>query len=636
MTMFSNEHLEKLLEERKRLAESRGFTLEYQQEQEKIENTVCHPRIAPATEEKYERAIRWRLSRSEPKDANLTREDPDPTPQQLKLFAESYVVSRKTKPSQKSACNNFTCFTSKWERETSRTLPLGLKKDVLNVRAAHVLIFITGATNYRPKNWFREHPVPGKSFVFWVIVHGIADGAFKGISTVEELLEKRPPKGRESWTLEWKEDVKELPFFRMTTSQGPKADEAWTFSSLRHHLTSLAERDGFRDRLRVHGIRGAMANKIDRKALDHMDHDSYLKYQSSLKAVDMMALYYDLDPDYECREMEQSMAHHRDQNVPLRLDAASLAEFEKDEEVILINQRISELTQEIRGRPDKHADLVSERSKLYTRKAKKLRTKRSEFIENWWNVCYDEYITGNDFLERDTTCLFQIYRKYMPERARLNDNIFKQVPLDSDIGRQCLRDAVSLCTSVEKVAYYPGMTPVEGKCPICAKQMSRNGKRAHRHTRRSFVQFCYLCAELICNEEDWINHCQSHLQALQPRCGLLTFRYTLVAAGLCPFCLGDEKKRADERFQQWVKKATLLNHIDRHLENLPPEGNVSCPHPCCNGRQYSDVSDLRRHFFNRHSIAEPRSNCVARKRKWAETSMALESVKCDRHLEGSD
>lgn len=62
MTMFSNEHLERLLEERKRLAESRGFTLEYQQEQEKIENTVCHPRIAPATEEKYERAVtNWAL-----------------------------------------------------------------------------------------------------------------------------------------------------------------------------------------------------------------------------------------------------------------------------------------------------------------------------------------------------------------------------------------------------------------------------------------------------------------------------------------------------------------------------------------------------------------------------------------------
>lgn len=31
------------------------------------------------------------------------------------------------------------------------------------------------------------------NFVFWVIVHGIADHAFKGISTVTELLAKRPP-----------------------------------------------------------------------------------------------------------------------------------------------------------------------------------------------------------------------------------------------------------------------------------------------------------------------------------------------------------------------------------------------------------------------------------------------------------
>lgn len=36
------------------------------------------------------------------------------------------------------------------------------------------------------------------SFVFWVIVHGVADGAFKGFDTAEEVLAARPPKGRES------------------------------------------------------------------------------------------------------------------------------------------------------------------------------------------------------------------------------------------------------------------------------------------------------------------------------------------------------------------------------------------------------------------------------------------------------
>lgn len=49
----------------------------------------------------------------------------------------------------------------------------------------------------RPKSWFREHNIPAFNLVFWVIVHRIADSAFKGISTIEKLLAKRPPEGRE-------------------------------------------------------------------------------------------------------------------------------------------------------------------------------------------------------------------------------------------------------------------------------------------------------------------------------------------------------------------------------------------------------------------------------------------------------
>jgi hypothetical protein len=33
------------------------------------------------------------------------------------------------------------------------------------------------------------------------MVHGITNDAFKGISSVDELLAQRPPEGRESWTL---------------------------------------------------------------------------------------------------------------------------------------------------------------------------------------------------------------------------------------------------------------------------------------------------------------------------------------------------------------------------------------------------------------------------------------------------
>ncbi|KAA8650193.1 uncharacterized protein ATNIH1004_002874 [Aspergillus tanneri] len=97
----------------------------------------------------------------------------------------------------------------------------------------------------------------------------------------------------------------------MVSPKEPKADKALTFSSLHHNYTKLAKRDGFRDVLRVHSIRGNVANKIDPKAseatrgqaLDHQNHDTYLKYQAALKSLDVQALFYDLVPDYECRDL---------------------------------------------------------------------------------------------------------------------------------------------------------------------------------------------------------------------------------------------------------------------------------------------------------------------------------------------
>lgn len=148
------------------------------------------------------------------------------------------------------------------------------------------------------------------------------------------------------------------------------------------------------------------------------------------------------------------------------------------------------------------------------------------------------------------------------------------------------------------------------------QQCYKNGKRSHRRVSRKFAQFCYLCAEMFYNEPSWIEHCRAHLDNLQPRCGLLRFRYTLVAPGLCPFCLSDEMKRPDERFQQWMNKATLLNHIEKHLDRLQSGSSISCPHPCCLDRQYSSIAHLQRHFYDAHSIEEPRSNCVSRKRRW--------------------
>lgn len=192
-----------------------------------------------------------------------------------------------------------------------------------------------------------------------------------------------------------------------------------------------------------------------------------------LKSLDIQALFYDLEPDYECRNMEQSIAHHRDPNAPQRLDAAAITAFKERDEIKAMNQRIASLTSEIAGKPQLHEQLAIERAQLYSRKAKRLETWKKEFIQDWWHSAYDEYISGNEFTERDRTPLFSIYKKYLPERARLRESLFTETSLDSVIGQQCPEDMVALCTSTERVIYYPGRLPEENRCPICSKLMSQ-------------------------------------------------------------------------------------------------------------------------------------------------------------------
>lgn len=188
--------------------------------------------------------------------------------------------------------------------------------------------------------------------------------------------------------------------------------------------------------------------------------------------MDIQALFYDLEPDYECRDMEQSMAHHRDPNAPHQLDAAAITEFEEKTEIKDINEKIASLTAIFAGKPKLHEQLVIERAQLYNKKAKLMQIWKKEFVKRWWDSAYEEYVSGNDFSERDRTPIFDIYKKYLPERARLKDFLFTKTTLESDIGQQCLRDMVVLCTSTERVPYYPKMLPTDDRCSICSTFMS--------------------------------------------------------------------------------------------------------------------------------------------------------------------
>lgn len=124
------------------------------------------------------------------------------------------------------------------------------------------------------------------------------------------------------------------------------------------------------------------------------------------------------------------------------------------------------------GRLQDFDSLAKERTRLYNKAAKMKRGVFKQYIAEWRELSYDQHLEGK-ITERDPTCLFDIYRKYIPERSRLREHLFTEASIHSDIGRQCLQDMVNICTSTERVAYYPGELPVNGRCPVCNKEMTR-------------------------------------------------------------------------------------------------------------------------------------------------------------------
>lgn len=123
------------------------------------------------------------------------------------------------------------------------------------------------------------------------------------------------------------------------------------------------------------------------------------------------------------------MAHHRDPNTPRRLDAAAITAFEEKDEIKAMNQRIASLTSEISRKSQLHEQLAVERAQLYSKKAKCLEAWKKEFIQDWWHSAYDEYISENEFTERDRTSLFNIYKWYArASRRHLQYVIYSTFP----------------------------------------------------------------------------------------------------------------------------------------------------------------------------------------------------------------
>lgn len=62
MVLSQTPETKQRIEELRRLGDQRGFTIAYQAEKENNPNQICHKRRAPATNDRYDRAVySWKM-----------------------------------------------------------------------------------------------------------------------------------------------------------------------------------------------------------------------------------------------------------------------------------------------------------------------------------------------------------------------------------------------------------------------------------------------------------------------------------------------------------------------------------------------------------------------------------------------
>lgn len=76
--------------------------------------------------------------------------------------------------------------------------------------------------------------------------------------------------------------------------------------------------------------------------------------------------------------------------------------------------------------------------------------------------------------ELETELRFQILRKYLPERDRLADLLFRETKARSADGPKIVQDLFSLCLQTITVLYRRGEEPQNGHCPFneCMKALA--------------------------------------------------------------------------------------------------------------------------------------------------------------------
>ncbi|KAF7136973.1 hypothetical protein CNMCM5793_006677 [Aspergillus hiratsukae] len=346
---------------------------------------------------------------------------------------------------------------------------------------------------------------------------------------------------------------------------------------------------GYPEIITIHALRRGLANRLDKVATES-ERSQILtpknpnvfgrSYIDSTSALSSMDAFLGETMRLEHIEYLRGVGKYRAIGYPRHLPAEQQHAITKNEELRELERRLNELqiqenfneSNDQSTAEESNANKVDENAgfaiKLTRKQIQVLKTR----LHNSELAKYRE-----EWIRR------RVETQAQPDRQR----IANMMPMDNDLSYQdmlsVLESLLAYCTKDYNVFYRPGEEPVDGRCPVGKCDLTRliRPKRSNhvqdcqcrKHCKmlgyeETQLKYCYECFAFYTAKE-WEEHCNRHLEhGMSRRCEIITYCYTLVRPGYCPFCLRTESLSPSDGMRSWKRSNELRSHVINDMKMM--------------------------------------------------------------------
>jgi len=184
----------------------------------------------------------------------------------------------------------------------------------------------------------------------------------------------------------------------------------------------------------------------------------------------------------------------------------------------------------------------------------------------------------------------------LPERRRLEVNLFEEIPLRSSIGMQVVQDLLALYLRDKEVEFRPGLEPSRCSCSQSSHGYDwRHILECHKASQTyiyGFAELFFLCNSWVYDKNKWEKHCQWHIDNIATFpvwIDPLMYDGVLAVAGFCEFCVINSRLPASDRMHQFTWRHHWQDYYERHFHDLKFERK-------CRHQSFDSDIELRFHL----------------------------------------